>query len=118
MTPLATQGDTLAVDGAGWIAKLMEGERVDHGGDYDSLHETTLREVARLLDLGLRLRVFKSGANVWMRRVREALRTEPLERVFADGRGVLFCSPRTRTACGVITSFPPFERWVNIVGVS
>lgn len=42
------QGDTLVIDGSGWIFQLLEGQRVDHSGDYDALHEATVREVSRL----------------------------------------------------------------------
>ena len=42
------QGDTLAIDGSGWVFQLLEGQRVDHGGDYDLLHEAVVREVSRL----------------------------------------------------------------------
>lgn len=40
---------------------MLQGERVDHGGDYDALHETILREAERLRSAGLRLKVFKDG---------------------------------------------------------
>lgn len=45
------KGDTLAIDGSGWVFKILEGQRVDHSGDYDLLHEGTLREIARLRDV-------------------------------------------------------------------
>lgn len=45
------QGDTLAIDGSGWVFQLLEGQRVDHGGDYDLLHEAVVREVSRLRDV-------------------------------------------------------------------
>lgn len=47
----------------------MDGERVDHGGDYDSLHEATLEEVSRLQRTGVRLRVFQDGPMLHMREV-------------------------------------------------
>lgn len=49
------------IDGDGWFFEFMEGVRVDHGGDYDSLHDAVLREVQRLRGVGLRLRVFRDG---------------------------------------------------------
>ncbi|CAM9887853.1 unnamed protein product, partial [Ectocarpus sp. 13 AM-2016] len=42
------EGDTLAIDGSGWMFHLLEGQRVDHGGDYDLLHKTVVRKVGRL----------------------------------------------------------------------
>lgn len=42
------QGDTLVIDGSGWMFQLLQGQRVDHGGDYDLLHATIVREVGRL----------------------------------------------------------------------
>lgn len=44
----AVQGDTLAIDGSGWMFQLLLNQRVDHGGDYDLYHKTIVREVARL----------------------------------------------------------------------
>ena len=48
MFVLRPQGDTLAIDGSGWAFQLLEGQRVDHGGDYDLLHAAVVREVSRL----------------------------------------------------------------------
>lgn len=47
------QGDTLAIDGSGWMFQLLLGQRVDHGGDYDLYHKTIVREVARLRKVAL-----------------------------------------------------------------
>lgn len=41
--------------------ELLQDKRVDHGGDYDSLHEAVISEVERLRRVGLRLKVFKDG---------------------------------------------------------
>lgn len=41
--PLGTQSNALAIDGAGWIANLM-----DNGGNHRTLHKMTLKEVVRL----------------------------------------------------------------------
>lgn len=48
------KGDTLAIDGSGWMFHLLEGQRVDHGGDYDLLHKTVVREVGRLRQVSAR----------------------------------------------------------------
>lgn len=51
---LLNQGDTLAIDGSGWMFQLLLGQRVDHGGDYDLFHRTIVREVARLRKVSTR----------------------------------------------------------------
>ena len=56
------QGDTLAIDGSGWVFQLLEGQRVDHGGDYDLLHEAVVLEVSRLRQVRTStIRVGKGG---------------------------------------------------------
>lgn len=55
------KGDTLAIDGSGWMFQLLQGQRVDHGGDYDLLHKTVVREVARLRQVSARA----GGEGLW-----------------------------------------------------
>ncbi|CAM9806042.1 unnamed protein product, partial [Pylaiella littoralis] len=78
------KGDTLAIDGAGWMFRLLLGQRVDHGGDYDLFHKTIVREVTRIREAGLNLLVFMDGPNRKMKAATKERRRDEEGEKFAN----------------------------------
>lgn len=63
----------LLIDGLGWAHSILGSTaRVDHGGDYDVVHDIASRELRQLRERGINVRVFKDGNNIHAMKIMEA----------------------------------------------